>query len=312
VSRFSVVIPLFNKEKDIFYTLTSVFKQTFKDYEIIIIDDGSTDSSVDLIRELAHKNIRLFSKKNEGVSIARNFGVEKANFKYIVFLDADDFWYPNHLENLNVLVETFPTHLWFASSYEKKHSNKLISPMYSPILEKGKSWSGEVSDFFKYSYIDCLAWTSSLCMHKGFFKSLSGFDSRITHGEDTDLWIRAALKEKLVFSNTITAQHNLISSNRSSVVDMKNRNNLFFEKFENEEEENSALKKYLDLNRYSLAIKHKLSNDQGTFEKLLKNIDPSNLNKKQLFLLKQSKVILILLLKIKSIIENFGLRLSSF
>jgi len=312
VSRFSVIIPLYNKEKDIFFTLSSVFNQTFKDYEIIIVNDGSTDSSVEIVKNLKSDKIHLFSKNNEGVSKARNYGVEKANSNYIAFLDADDYWYPNHLENINVLIETFPKHAWFASSYEKKHSHKLISPMYSPILEKEENWFGEVSDFFKYSFIDCLAWTSSICMQKEFYTALNGFDEGITHGEDTDLWIRAALKEKLVFSNKITAQHNLISSNRSSIVDMKNRNNLFFEKFEVEEEKNSTLKKYLDLNRYSLAIKHKLNDDQDTFKELSKNIDLSNLNKKQLFLLKQPRVILKLLLITKSVIENLGMRLSSF
>lgn len=312
MSRFSVIIPLYNKEDDIINTLTSVFKQTFKDYEIIIIDDGSSDSSVYKINEISNKNIQVFSKQNEGVSIARNYGVEKAKSNYIVFLDADDYWYPNHLENINFLIEGFPNHKWFASSYEKKHSSKLIAPMYSPILNKGKDWFGEISDFFKYSYVDCLAWTSSICMNKDFYISLGGFDTTITHGEDTDLWIRAALKEKLVISNKITSQHNLISNNRSSKVDMKKRNNLTFQKFSEEENNNASLKIYLDLNRYSLAIKHKLSNDQDTFKKLSKKIDKSNLNKKQRFLIKQPRVILKLLLKIKDVIESLGMRLSSF
>ena len=310
--RFSVIIPLYNKENEIHATLSSVFKQTFTDYELIIVDDGSTDDSVSIINSFNNENLHLFSKENEGVSIARNFGVEKANSKYIVFLDADDYWYPNHLENLNLLITNFPNHSWFASSYEKKHSAALISAMYTPVLKKGKDWNGEVTDFFINSLVDCLAWTSSICMKKDFYNSLNGFDVRISHGEDTDLWIRAALKEKLVFSNKITAQHNLISSNRSSKVKMDKRKNFLFDKFLKEEKVNPSLKKYLDLNRYSIAIKYKLSNDHDGFKRVSKNIDEVNLNKKQRFLLKQPKVFLKLLLKIKSVIEYFGFRLSSF
>jgi len=312
VPKFSIIIPLFNKEKDIINTLTSVFNQTFKDFEIIIIDDGSTDKSVDFINKLNDKRICIFSKKNEGVSIARNFGVDKANAAYIAFLDADDYWHENHLDILNSLIKEFPTHKWFASSYEKKHSSKLVSPMNSPILDKGENWFGEVSNFFNYSYIDCLTWTSSLCMQKEFYFSLNGFDTKITHGEDTDFWIRAALKEKLIFSNKVTSQHNLVSSNRSSKVDMKNRININFDKFSEEEKNNSALKKYLDLNRYSLAIKYKLAKNQTKYEKLLKEIDSINLNKKQLFLIKQPRIILMLLLNFKNAIESLGMRLSSF
>jgi len=312
MTSLSVIIPLFNKEKDIVNTLTSVCNQTFTDFEIIIVNDGSTDSSVKNINAINDDRIRIFSKKNEGVSIARNFGVEKAISNYIVFLDADDYWYPNHLKNIFELINTFPNHLWFASAYEKQRNNNLITPMVSPIIEKGKDWYGEVDDFFANSLIDCLAWTSSVCMKKIFFNSLNGFDAFTTHTEDIDLWIRAALKSPLVFSNKITARHILDASNRSSIKQLQERNYIDFDKFIKDENKNFSLKKYLDLNRYSLAIIYKLHGDIHSFKNIISKVEIKNLNNKQQFLLKQHRYMLRLLFAFKKLLEIFGVRLSSF
>src|SRR5690554_7362859 len=124
--------------------------------------------------------------------------------------------------------------------------------MISPIMEN-KNWMGIVDDYFKNSLIDALAWTSAVCMKKEFFQSLNGFDSSITNGagEDTDLWLRAALEEPLSFSTKISATHNLDSSNRISHTPTKKRNFMALDKYEAEAKENIFLKKYLDVNRYS-------------------------------------------------------------
>ena len=105
-----------------------------------------------------------------------NFGVSKAKTEYIAFLDADDYWYPNHLENINSLIEKFSNGEWFATAYDKRFHENFKSNMNSPILKKGDHWLGIVNDFFKNSLIDCLAWTSAVCMKKDFFESLDGFD----------------------------------------------------------------------------------------------------------------------------------------
>src|SRR5210317_1000199 len=178
--KFSIVIPLYNKEKDIKNTLESVFKQTISDYEIIIVNDGSTDRSEKIVSSIKDPRIKLISKENEGVSMTRNFGVEKSSAEHIVFLDADDFWYTNHLDNLNSLILNYPKEEWYATAYEKKHHEKLIIPMSSPLLDESGEWKGKVTDFFKNSLVDCLAWTSAVCMKKTFFQKLQGFDHTIT------------------------------------------------------------------------------------------------------------------------------------
>ncbi len=311
--KFSVIIPLYNKERDIEMTLSSVFAQTFTDYEIVLVDDGSTDGSAAVVKSLNHPKIVFYTKKNEGVALTRNFAVSKAVTNHVAFLDADDYWHPNHLENLNNLILQFPDNSWFATAYEKKHNDQLITPMISPIMESS-NWQGIVDNYFKHSLIDALAWTSAVCFRKDFFTSLHGFDHTITNGagEDTDLWIRAALAAPLAFSNTISARHNLDGSNRISHTPTLHRNFMNVDNYNQQAANDSFLKKYLDLNRYSFAIQHKLAGDKKTFKKYANQIDLKNITSKQRFLLNKPVWMLKLFLNIKVIAEKLGWRVTSF
>ena len=106
----SVVIPLYNKESTIQATIASVLKQSFIKFELIIVDDGSTDNSVNLIKDTFNNNdnLRILSQKNQGVSVARNTGVENAKHNLIAFLDGDDLWESTYLENMFKLYLKFP------------------------------------------------------------------------------------------------------------------------------------------------------------------------------------------------------------
>ena len=308
------IIPIYNKEKDVETTIKSVLNQTYVDYEIILVDDGSTDNSLNIVNAIEDDRIQIFTKKNEGVSKTRNYGITKTKAEYIVFLDADDYWYPNHLEKLHHLTKKFPKEAWYATAYEKRFHTNFRSAMNSPILTKGKDWSGKIDNYFKYSLVDPLAWTSAVCMKKDFLLALNGFDFEITHGagEDTDLWIRAALKSPLIFSNNITATHNLDSTNRISNTPTLMRTYMDLDKYEDDSKNNSYFKKYLDLNRYSFAIQHKLSNDIMSFNNYCEKLNVKNLNSKQRFLLKLPRIYLNILLNFKNKMEQFGYRLSSF
>lgn len=104
----SVVIPLYNKERQIANTLHTVFAQTFTDYEIVIVDDGSTDRSAEIVAAMHDKRIRLIRQKNAGVSAARNRGISEARGEFIALLDADDEWKPDYLATQMHLAETYP------------------------------------------------------------------------------------------------------------------------------------------------------------------------------------------------------------
>ena len=97
---FSIIIPLYNKEKFIENTIQSALNQTFLDFELIVVNDGSTDGSLELVKAFKDQRIKIYSIRNDGVSKARNFGIQKASTNLIVLLDADDLWKSNHLEEL--------------------------------------------------------------------------------------------------------------------------------------------------------------------------------------------------------------------
>ncbi len=106
--KYSVVIPLYNKEHYIAGTLRSVLTQTFPDYEVIVVDDGSTDHSLQACKEVRSDKIRVVQQANQGVSAARNKGIELAAGEYICFLDADDTWHPDYLQNIETIVQKYP------------------------------------------------------------------------------------------------------------------------------------------------------------------------------------------------------------
>ncbi|EDM43383.1 hypothetical protein SCB49_01472 [unidentified eubacterium SCB49] len=314
MSKISVIIPLYNKEKDIAKTIDSLLKQTVKDFEVIIVNDGSTDGSLEAVKKYADDRFYIYDNQNQGVAKTRNFAVTKATTEFVAFLDADDYWHPNHLEMLLNAVALFPEANWYATAYEKKHTSSLVTSMRSPIRDEKSGWCGLVDNYFKNSLVDALAWTSAVAMRVSFFKALNGFDYAITNGagEDTDLWLRAALKSPLVFCNTITAQHNLIGSNRISHTATLTRDYMPLDVYNKEAETDIFLKKYLDLNRYSFGLQHKLAGDYVSFKKYAAGIDLKNLNRKQRFLLNQPLIVLRFIKKVKESMEFLGLRVSSF
>ncbi|MDT0556714.1 glycosyltransferase family 2 protein [Patiriisocius hiemis] len=311
--ELSIIIPLYNKEKDIENTLKSVLLQSYSDFEVVVVNDGSTDKSESVVSQIKDDRIKLFSKKNEGVSKTRNFGVSKAIADHIVFLDADDYWYPNHLKNLKDLIKKFPEQGWYATAYEKKHNKNLIVPIQSPVMEKEESMF-LINNYFKNSLKDNLAWTSAVCMKKIFFNSLNGFDTSITMGagEDTDLWIRAALASEIGFCKIVSATHNLEGTNRISNTPTNDRVFLNLDNYEDFAKEDMFLQKFLDLNRYSIALQYKLSGNFKTSNKISKKINSKNLSFTQRNLLKLPRSILVLLIKTQKFLGKKGYRLSSY
>src|SRR5690606_38009132 len=115
---FSVVIPLYNKELSIQNTIHSVLNQTVQDFEIVVVNDGSTDNSVEKVVEIFDARILIINKPNGGVSSDRNMGVEEAKYEWIAFLDGDDLWKVNHLEEIVKMMKLFPSDKVFVNSFE--------------------------------------------------------------------------------------------------------------------------------------------------------------------------------------------------
>ncbi|QGH36257.1 glycosyltransferase [Gracilibacillus salitolerans] len=204
--HFTVVIPLYNKEKAIKRAIDSVLNQTYKNFEIIVIDDGSTDFSVEKIRSINNSKIKVIQQKNAGVSAARNKGIYNANFDYIAFLDADDAWKPEFLETINKLINMYPKNGAYATSYEFVKSNGAVDPS-NENNSFDLNWEGIVGSYFKESIKTPLISASSVVIPKEVFNKVGYFPLGITRGEDLDMWCRIALKYKIVFSNKSLARY---------------------------------------------------------------------------------------------------------
>jgi glycosyltransferase involved in cell wall biosynthesis len=303
----SIVIPVFNKEKFVGKTLQSVLVQTFIDYEIIIVNDGSTDTSEAIISAFKDERINYFFKENEGVAVARNFGIDKAKADYICFLDADDYWFPTFLETMNKYIQKLPEQKVFACAVEIENKKKSFASEYS--IERKSDF--ELVDFFNGSQKECVLWTSSVAIHKSVFETVGVFDTNIKKGEDTELWIRIGLQFPIVFIWKILAKYVYDESSAS-----RNLNYFFehytFEKYDLEEKQNPKLKQYLDLNRFSAVIKCNLSGDRKTALEIYGAIDLKNLSKKKRILLQLPPIVLKLLLKLQLQLTNLGLGNSVF
>lgn len=304
---FSVIIPLFNKEKFIEATLKSVLNQSFIDFEILIIDDGSTDNSAPIIKGFDDARIRYFYKKNAGVSSARNDGIEKAQSTYISFIDADDYWYPNFLEEMFKNIQSYSEQKVFSAAIEIETSKKVIPARYS-IVKTGDS---EIVDYFTASSKETVICTSCAVFHKSIFEKIGTFDIEVKSGQDTDMWIRIGMNYPVVFSWKILARYvydeNSLSKNKNYLNKKIN-----FSKFEEQEKTNPSLKKFLDLNRFSLAIKSKLIADDDNFISYSKAIDVKNITVKKRILLLMPSVILRQLINLKLILANNGFGNSVF
>jgi glycosyltransferase involved in cell wall biosynthesis len=310
---FSIIIPLYNKENAIESTLQSVFNQSFTNYEVIVINDGSTDKSEQKVNTFSDERLRLFSTENKGVSQARNLGISQSKGKLIAFLDADDYWFPTHLESLYQLSKNFPEAGLLATNYQFYFSDKkIMQPTFDGI--PAEKWSGIVPDFFASSMKFRLAWTSAVAVKKETFETVGTFDENITlgAGEDTDMWIRIALKYPVAFDNEVSASYQMATENRISLSKTLERKFSKLDKFLIEEQTNSSLKKYLDLYRSEYALKHKLAGDEKSFHFYKKAILKENLHWKTKFLFKLPTVLLQLLYFLKKKLEQFGISTNAY
>ena len=203
---FSVIIPLYNKAPYVAKAIESVLGQTYRDFEVIVIDDGSTDQSLEVAKTFENKSITIVSQPNSGVSTARNNGVKLAKHPYICFLDADDWWHPTFLEEMKRLITDFPDAGIYGSGYYiVKNGQERIAPIGVPQgFERG------IIDYCEvYAKTLCMPLTSiSVVIPKHIFDEEKGFKSQLKFGEDFDLWIRIALKHKVILVNKPLAYYN--------------------------------------------------------------------------------------------------------
>ena len=208
--RFSVIIPLYNKASYVEKAVRSVLGQTFTDYELIVVDDGSTDGggeraqaalTTDNRQQATEVPFSLLRQQNAGVSTARNNGVAASKGDYICFLDADDWWEPTFLEEINQLIEDYPDAGIYGTNYYYVKNGKKRVQLDAP--------TSYINYCKVYAEKLCMPLTSiSVAIPRTIFDETGGFKSHLKLGEDFDVWIRIALKHKVAFLNKPLSNYN--------------------------------------------------------------------------------------------------------
>ncbi len=202
-NRFSIVIPVFNKEKYIKETILSVLNQTYDNYEIIIINDASTDNSLKIIEEvISDKAVIINNKNNLGLSASRNIGFEASSDKYVTFLDGDDVWEKNFLKEINELIINFPKESIFGTYYKENYNGKILYPKIN-INEKLLGTKFVVKNFFEANLRRLIITQSCLVFKKNIFDTVGLYNPEITFAEDIDFYIRCFQNFNLAYSYQI-------------------------------------------------------------------------------------------------------------
>lgn len=199
---FSVVIPLYQKEHYIARALDSVLRQTYPHFEIVVVDDGSSDCSPEIVEGYTDKRVKLFRQKNSGVSVARNKGIELSEAQYIALLDADDEWESDFLFEMNRLINLYPDCGWYSCKRTTLYTNGKIKYSSSELSE------GVIFNYFEIANNNDIVHSSSIVVPKKIFETVGGFDISIRTGEeDVVMWTKIAGAFKVCYTPKVLSRY---------------------------------------------------------------------------------------------------------
>lgn len=205
--RFSAILPLYNKAPYIRKALESVLAQSYRDFELIVVDDGSTDNSVAICDEYLNLHslqgragVRLIHQANSGVAAARNNGVKASRGEYVAFLDADDWWEPTFLEEVDKLINEYPDAGLYATNYIYYKPGKTHVALDLP--------RGIINYPKAYLQGPMPVTSITTCMRRTIFDDMGGFPVGIKLGEDFLLWAKTALHYPIAYCEKPLAYYN--------------------------------------------------------------------------------------------------------
>lgn len=194
--HISVIIPCYNAERYIAATLDSVLAQDVPGIEIIVVDDGSLDCSVEVVRA-GYPAVLLVQQANQGVASARNKGISVARGAWIAFVDADDIWLPGKLAAQLDAVRAEPAcrmnytawEVW--PSIQARPDAACLQQVQDSAADTAR-WGGASGWIYPQLLLDCVVWTSTVLVQRSLLEEIGGFDVSLRVGEDYDLWLRAS------------------------------------------------------------------------------------------------------------------------
>lgn len=214
--RFTVVIPVYNKEKYISSTLISLINQVYTNWEAIIINDGSTDDSLKKIASFQDERIKVYSYSNGGVSMARNRGINRASGEFVALLDADDEWHPLFLSAIDKAIDCYSGFNCFSTGRVRRIDGETV-PYRNRAIDGQKDI--EIVDYYR-----CLSYglppvnSSCIVLRRSFLDGKDLFNEQMTKYEDHDFWLRLLNCERIVYVNQNFSIYNKdVSDSLSSI-----------------------------------------------------------------------------------------------
>lgn len=203
--KFSVIIPLYNKQESIQSTVQSVLAQTYTDFELIVVNDGSTDGSLKVVEKFNDSRLRIVDKKNGGVSSARNAGIHVAKYSWIALLDGDDLWLPEFLEKACSMIKTYPDASVMSVEWNYE-DDSYIFPYKT---------EGYIQNYFAVCLQGPVLSSSSIVINSKCFEGVGYFNEGLSNGEDIEMWSRLSKKNKIAFSPVKLAIYRVMTENRA-------------------------------------------------------------------------------------------------
>lgn len=206
---FSVIIPLYNKEREIEGTIRSVLSQTRLPDEIVVVDDGSTDRSAEIVQRIGSPLIRLVAQPNAGECAARNRAIAEARGEYLALIDADDEWEPGFLAEIEAMIGEFPGCGLYCTGFSVV-SHDGVFPA------RGLDRRGVVENFFRDSAHRYIAIPSASCIPREVIDTVGGFPEGMKMAGDLYMWIKIARRYRVCYSPERLARYSKVASNRSA------------------------------------------------------------------------------------------------
>lgn len=211
----SVVVPLYNKVSEVTRALDSIFAQTYQDFELVVVDGGSTDGSLDVISKYASDpRFHLIHQISKGLPAGRNEGIAETHGDIVAFLDADDMWCPTFLEKIILLRKKYPDAGLYATAFMTSFGNHLRQPRLVDIPDA--PWDGLLSSYFRSSALACIYPFMPCCVAipKKTFETVGYFNPDLRWGEDSEMWGRIALSCPIAYTSEIGAVYFAVASNK--------------------------------------------------------------------------------------------------
>ena len=197
---YSIIIPLYNKERQIARTLDSVLRQTMPDFEAIVVDDGSRDKSAEVVQSYTDSRIRYVRKENEGVSSARNRGIAEARGEWLLFLDADDLLLPDALATFEAMKRRFPKcRLFIAEHHNLRNGTCPVTNNASFVFSKFPYRSLWLNRFWPCP--------GNTIVHRSLLDQYGDFDERMSFYEDFDFFLRMMKGGGIVYTKKVVLHY---------------------------------------------------------------------------------------------------------